>query len=163
MRRDARIMQRRGDRAPVAAPLRVAVVGRHGHDDPRLHDVADIEIVAALPSLADALDAPVREHAAVIVYADAGPTDETFASELAELSRGCPTLLIVPRITSKTTRLAVTARVLGLMSREAVADVARVVREIVDGRVAYPPDALAMLMDLFPHALRRRAASAPSY
>ena len=156
-------MPHRGDRLTRTEPIRVAVVMAHGSDDPRIRDVTGIEIVAAVQSLADALDAPVREHAAVIVYADAERTDETFASELAELARGVPTLLIVPRITPKTTRLAVIARVLGLMSRDAVADVARVVREIVDGRVAYPPDALAILMDLFPSASPRRAVPASPY
>ena len=156
-------MPHRGDRTTGTAPIRVAIVTPHGNDDARLQGVAGIEIVAAVPSLADALDAPVCGHAAVIVYAGGDDMDETFGVELAELARSVATLLVVPRITTQTTRLAVTARVLGLLARDEVADVTRVVREIAHGRVAYSPDALGILMDLFPRRSPERTALAPSY
>jgi uncharacterized Rossmann fold enzyme len=155
-------MNPRKERTTAAEQIPVAVVIAHG-DNGWLRKIAGIDIVAALPSLTDALDAPIREHAAVIVYADVESADAVFHSELAELARVVAIALVVPRITPEVTRLALTARVLGLLARDDIADVTRVVREIVHGRVAYPPDALAMLMDLVPRALPHRAASASSY
>ena len=112
----------------------------------RAIDGRALDVVAEVSALDDVLRPPAHEHEAVLVYAEAKTFSRAFRAKLAELARDTPTALIVPRVTPEIACTAAHARVQGLSTADDEREVAHVVREIRHGRVAYPPDAIPMLI-----------------
>ncbi len=120
---------------------------------PRL-DECEIDVVGALQGVNDALRAPIDDHDAVVVGATAAQLrDVRFQSRLARLARRLPTVLVVPRITRHAAVVAATARVAGLVVRDAPpAAFMHALRGACRGEVVYPSEAVARLLPLVPVA-----------
>lgn len=146
--------------------VRVAVVfagdGRQCY--PRLDECPALEIVAELRDIPDLIGAPSHEHRAAIVGCTSTQlADDHFQTQLARLARSVPTVLVVPRVTRGAATVAARARACGLAARgDRPEDLARTVRTVARGRIAYPSEALAMILRLLPPVTPRRAYLAPS-
>lgn len=123
-----------------------------------------LDVVAELPEIGDLLRAPSHEHQVAIVACTAMQLgDPRFHAQLARLARDVPTVLVVPQITRRAATVAAQARVPGLLRRDArPEDLARAVRDVVHGRIAYPPEALAVLLRLLPRATGHHGSLRPT-
>lgn len=134
-----------------AHAVRIAVVvgADRARTLPQLADCA-LDVVAELPAIADLLDAPSHNYEAALVgCTGAQLVDARFKSQLARLARTVPTVLVVPRLTRGATAVAARARLPGLASGDTPAqELTHTVRSVVRGHVAYPPEALNVLLNL---------------
>lgn len=148
----------------TARVLRVAVVlpvdGASCH--PQL-DATGLEVVAEVHTIADLLRAPAHEHEVALVGCTAAQlSDPHFRTLLARLARSMPTVLVAPRVTRTAAAVAGRARALGLTSRDMSAErLSHVVRSAAARRIAYPPEALAVLLRMLPPLTARRASLSP--
>ncbi len=146
-------------------PVRVAVVvGASGSPCyPRL-DECPLDIVAEVRTIDDLLGAPSHEHEAAIVGCSAQQlADPRFRARLARLSRTVPTVLVAPRITRTAAVVAARAHVLGLVARGSDPEgLSRAVRAVTHGRIAYPQEALTVLLRLLPPLSSRAPSAEPT-
>ncbi len=118
---------------------------------PRL-DECDLEVVGALPGIADALRAPISDLDLVIVGAfPRDLRDARFQSRITRLARRLPTALVVPKVTRRAAIVAANARVSALVVRDAPPTTfVHAMRAAFRGEVAYPHEAVTRLLRLVP-------------
>lgn len=138
----------------TAHAVRVAVVGRV--DALAAGDGTGqraLDVVAAVPEIGELFRAPSHEHeVAVVGCTSAQLRDGRFQAQLAQLARAVPMVLVVPCITRHAAIVAARSRALGLVARhDPDEQLARSVRAARRREVAYPPDALAVLLRLLRH------------
>ena len=145
----------------IRVALVVGVGGTPCH--PRI-DECPLEVVAEVGSLDDLIRAPSHEHEVAIVGCSTQQLgDPRFHTRLARLSRAIPTVLVAPRITRGAAVAAARARTLGLAARgDAPEELTRVIRAVAHGHVAYPQQALTVLLRLLPAAQTRDGSPAPA-
>jgi hypothetical protein len=116
---------------------------------PHLDDCA-IEVVAEVQTVDDLLRAPAHEFEVAVVGATrAQIADPGFATRLLRLARTTPTVLVPTSVTRASAALAARTRTRGLAGAGCeAAELARTVRAVAHGRIAYPIDAIALILPL---------------
>lgn len=146
-----------------AHAVRVAVVRRSDGalPHPRLDDCG-LDVVAEVQSVSDLLRAPVVDYEVALVGATrAQASDDLFTARLQRLGRIRRTVLVPTTVTRSSAALAASARVAGLVGAGCTpAELARTVRAISRGRIAYAADAIALLLRLVPPTARPAPALA---
>ncbi|HEY6957770.1 MAG TPA: hypothetical protein VI814_03010 [Candidatus Limnocylindria bacterium] len=144
----------------TARLVRVAIVGEV--DALPAHPaLTSLEVVAQVQEIGELLKAPSHEHEVAIVVCGAADLREAnFQGALARLARDVPVVLVVPNITRHASTVAARSRALGLIRRDASTEgLARAVRAVLRGQIAYPPEALTVLLRLLPPLASPRSSA----